>query len=742
MVSQSNFIVAAQNRGVTFFTHDFDRRTGKRLNRPCQPYGIMKINPDQIDFVKNQGFMHPSWKAATIVLCLLCLLAAGIRLYRLGDMDTRGDEVELLIPPIANFGPLENFIRDFQVFKTGRILGLPRMTASALVKGLGLETNRTNIRLAYALIGILTIPALFLLGLRLGDRRLAWILAFLGVINPCLIFYSRQAHIYAFPLLFNTLAAAWAAAVVRSLMARQLPRAIDLVYFAAASILACHSHMSSWPFIGLLWVLVFLILWMRRDTPVAKQAVRGVGIAFGVWILALLPWIFMFISALFTAKGSFIQGGVGAHVFSAMWRLPFVMTWGGGLPWGGLTVGLISAGALLGLYSPRWRGVVGVTLIVGMIIFGMMSVMMQIGGQFFNLRYYLPLWLVFNLLGGIGVLLLAEWSAAGLQRAGWKKVQAGYVAAGFCGVVACFMALPIYWILHLPGNPTPYTLINRWMDTHLPQGTLVIVDRWFEPWNEMRYHAPTNVYATFTVPSEPQDTLLKFNWPQTIKDFYREYPNAAYLDMVRTSPVAGQVWEWPRWHFHRHVAITNEQALALRRAVLAPEDGYYFPHTSRIIVDIFYNTREDVVNQARAAGMKNLVLYGSEWGYVKLWQQLRDFRDWRTLEDQAALDVYNLTSQTNVVNITIRGMAINGSKRVVGPCLWQDKPAGATHDFKHLQLEEWPVGQFVLHPGLNQLVLKDPFWKIGHIPLLVDEVRVVEEEDRGPDDQGDRGPDG
>ena len=72
-------------------------------------------------------------------------------------------------------------------------------------------------------------------------------------------------------------------------------------------------------------------------------------------------------------------------------------------------------------------------------------------------------------------------------------------------------------------------------------------------------------------------------------------------------------------------------------------------------------------------------------------------------------------------------MAINGSKRVVSPCLWQDKPAGATHDFKHLQLEQWPVGQWVLRLGWNQLVLKDPFWKIGHIPLLVDEIRVVEE---------------
>jgi hypothetical protein len=398
------------------------------------------------------------------------------------------------------------------------------------------------------------------------------------------------------------------------------------------------------------------------------------------------------------------------------------MLWGGGMPRSIVTVLLLLAGMLGGLISSRWRMIVAATLIIGIIMFGVMSVMMYKGGQFFNLRYYTPLWVVFNLLGGLGVLVLAEWTAARVKTAGWKTLPAGYIAIGLCGVVAAFMALPIYWLLHLPGNPAPYSMVNRWMDKHLAKGTLVIVDRWLEPWNEMKYHAPTNVVATFTVPAEPVEVFLKHNWRQTVKQFFATYPDAAYLELTKSlceRPEIGY-WDWPRKHFAQHVAFTNEQALALRRAMLVPEEGYYSSDTNRIIVDLYFNTREDAVNQARTAGQQTLVCYGPGWGYIKLWQQFRDFRDWRIIEDKATLDVYNLTPQTNAVTLLIRGMAANGGKRVRFGMLSQA-------DFQNLQLAEWRIEHVPLKPGLNQFVLSDALWTAAKIPLLVDRVEVVEE---------------
>lgn len=651
----------------------------------------------------------------------LCLLAGGVRLYRLGEMDTKGDEVWLMESARAGIGLVQYWNFHWSDFKTGRSMFLPRMAAFALIKAFGLEPDRFNVRLSYALVGILTIPALFLLGLRLGDERLAWILAFLGTINPYLLIYSRMAHIYAFPLLFNVLAAAFAISIIRTLQLAERPRGADLVWFVAASALACHSHMSSWPFIGLLWLPIFWLVIQRRQKILVRSAFRGLALAFAVWVLSILPWALVFISALFTAEESFLQGGIGPVSFGAMWRLPFVMTWGGGMPRAIITVGLLLAGIGLGLLNPRWRKVVGISLGLSLILFVGLALMMEKGGSFFNLRYFNPLWLTFILLSALGLLLLAEWIAALIQRLGLKQLKVGAAAAVLCAGVAAGMAAPIYWIIQLPGNPAPYSLINRWMDANLPPGTLVIVDRWFEPWNEMKYHAPTNVQLTFTIPNEPNEVLVKYNWTKTVQDFCAKYPETAYLELVKKSTVIGQLWEWPRRHFAQRQVFTNQYALELRRTLLASEESYYYADTNRIIVELFYNTRADQVAQARAAGNEILLCYGPGWGYAKPWQQFKDFRDWRVLNDQATLDLYNLTPQTNLVTLFLRGMALNGSKRVRFAQLVQA-------DFQNLQLAELPIPHLPLRPGLNQFVLSDGFWPAAKIPLLLDRVEITKEE--------------
>ncbi|NLE67650.1 MAG: hypothetical protein GX608_09535 [Lentisphaerae bacterium] len=110
-----------------------------------------------------------------------------------------------------------------------------------------------------------------------------------------------------------------------------------------------------------------------------------------------------------------------------------------------------------------------------------------------------------------------------------------------------------------------------------------------------------------------------------------------------------------------------------------------------------------------------LVLYGPEWGYVKLWQQLKDFRDWRIMEKEAALDVYNLTGAPSRASFRMRGMALNGGKRVAAQ-------GGYHHGFRHLQLTEFVLEDIHLEPGLNRIRLSDAAWNLSKIPLLVDQV--------------------
>ncbi len=646
-----------------------------------------------------------------VLLSLLLLMGLGIRFYRLGFTDTRSDEVALLIPPLASYTPAEHIRCDWQTFKETRIMPVPRMTVGAFITTFKLEANRFNVRFVYALLGGLTVGALFLLGRAFGDGRLAWLLAFFGAINPFSIYYSRQAHVYAFPIFFNTLAAAFGVLVLRALAAGRAPRARDLVLFTAAAILACHTHMSSWPLMGLLWLVIAGMAWRAWRRHPEQVLWIGCAVASGVWLLALVPWIYMFISAFFTAQESFLTGGDNPIMtLLAKWRTPFVMTWGGGWPRALVSLGLLLSGIGLGLRSRRWRYIVLIALGLFCILAAVLSLMMGLARQFFNMRYYTPLWLILIFLSTLGVLLLADWLARFLPARARQLPLLALVA-----LVGGLMVAPLSWLLSLPGNPVPYTMANRWMDTHLPPGAPVVVDRWFQPWNEMLHNAPTNVVATFTIPNEPQELLLQYNWTQTVQDFMRKYPEAAYLEVCFKSPYGLEAWEWPRQFFHQQVEFRNEPGLKLRQVLLSPEENFYQGNSNGLICTLHYNTREDVLAMAAADKARRQLFYGPEWGYVKLWQQLGDFRDWRVLREQATLEVYNLTSQTNWVNLTIRGMALNGSKRVIGL-------HGATHDFQHLLLEEWSLGSWALQPGLNRLLLRDPFWNIQERPFLMDEV--------------------
>jgi len=303
------------------------------------------------------------------------------------------------------------------------------------------------------------------------------------------------------------------------------------------------------------------------------------------------------------------------------------------------------------------------------------------------------------------------------------KFQRWIVVTVSIGIIAIALGLNVWpaWLAtQLTGKPIPYWDIVRWCDKNLPPRTLVLVERWLDPWNELRVHNSTNVYFTFPVPSEPPDVFKQVNWPFVARQFMEKFPDAAYLEFSKSG--RQRMGLVTNWSFARSVSFTNEAAVKLGQLRLAHREEFFDPQTNRLIVTVFYNTREDVLAQARQAGKQYLVLYGPEWGYVKLWQQLQDFRDWRILESQASLDIYNLSSSTNTVTLKIRGMALNGMKRVSAA-----GGRGESHfkqDFRHLQLDEWTLKDIILQPRLNKIILSDPLWSVAKIPLLVDQIEV------------------
>jgi hypothetical protein len=634
-------------------------------------------------------------------LAVLLALAGALRFYQLGHADTRSDEVELIEFLQAGVGPVQYFERTWQDFQTGRQMPLPRVTSSAYVRGLGLDVNRANVRAPYAALGTLGVFFLWLLGRHWGGARLGWILGFVGAVSPFAVHWSRVAHVYGFVLPLITMTAAFMVPVLLAAARGEPPQRRHVVGAVAGSVLASYSHLSAWPLTGLLWLSLALVA-LRRGRWTWKAVPLALVIGFAVWAAFMAPWVVRFLGAV-NSKWDML-GRISndpVYTFGAMWRMPFAISWGGGFPGALFTLGLLPAGVYFGLRSPTLRSGTRLLLAINAALLAALALMMKLSGGIYTIRYFTPMWLLPVILTALAIEgLAATWPGRG--RA---------IACACCAALGLGMALPLWWTMNLPGHPTPYSAVNRWMDANLPRGTPVVVDRWFEPSHEMRYHAPSNVFVTFTVPNEPLDSFFRLNWRETVKQFAGRYPDAAYLELIKCYfyvPGVGH-WDWPRQYFGHRVAITNEPALKLRHSLLGMTEDYYADNTNRIVCEIFYNTVDDMLDKARAEGRNLAIFYSDGWRYAKT----QDYRDWRVLEGAANVEAVNLTDQPLTVSVKIRAAAMGGTKSV--------RLAGRyTREFQNGRLEDWNLGPTLLPPGRHNFTLDDQLWSMAHVPLLVD----------------------
>ena len=135
----------------------------------------------------------------------------------------------------------------------------------------------------------------------------------------------------------------------------------------------------------------------------------------------------------------------------------------------------------------------------------------------FTSRYVivlLPIWLV---LLGAGIW---GWGQILSAKAGSRLPSVVTTVLG-AGAFLLYVA-PAIVCTRLSGAPVPYRDVQAWFNSNLPRGTPVLVDRWFEPWNELKVYNSTNVFFTFTIPNEPVDVYLKYNWRKTAETVFRK----------------------------------------------------------------------------------------------------------------------------------------------------------------------------------------------------------------------------
>lgn len=664
-----------------------------------------------------RNLLH-SPRFAVAALVFLVALGAYLRLVRLDEYSLRADTI--------NFWTIchsQLTARDI-IHKWGELgLDHPPFTLVAIkwmIDTFHLPVTHAVLAVIPAAFGILCIPVMFLVGLRIGGRGFGLLLAGLLTLHPLHIQVSREPYHYSLLMLGSCMMLLGTIDAFIAVRDRREPGPCFFVATVLGMLGLTFSTFTGWSLAFIEGVAILgAFAWQWKKQDASPKALLVTTVLLGLLALPTLlsPWGITHFVGKMGGSAKELANRVMAGTEGSVWSLfrDIVMSFG----WGatplrlGFTV-VVLVCAVVVIVKGRDRRTLYILcaslLVADIVVFLVSRSAINAG---FTIRYVivlLPIWVVML---GVGI---GGWGQILPARAGSRQP---FLVMTLLGTAAFLLYVaPSVACTRLRGAPVPYRDVQTWFNSNLPRGTLVLVDRWFEPWNELKVYNSTNVFFTFTIPNEPVDVYLKYNWRKTAERFFEKYPDAAYLELAKSYwevPGVGP-WDWPRQHFKQHVVLRNEAGLKLRDlGFLYRENGGIY--TNRLIVEIFYNTREDIVAQARAAGRPVLALYGSGWGYIKLWQQMQDFRDWRVLESSASMDLYNFTTAPVTVEVVLRAVAISGSKKVRAS-------NGSENTFTMNQLQPWNIGRLTLAPGLNQLGLSDALWSMGKSPLLVDDFTV------------------
>lgn len=221
---------------------------------------------------------HPGWRW-TLGLTILVALATALRFWRLGRWGLEGDEVFTLHDSVR-----------FQLNNPRPLLYL----LNHFVVGSFLPLDEFGLRLLPALFGVLSVPALFLIGRSLFGDRAAFFSALLLVFSPLHVYQSQYARYWS---LVVFLSAIYPYAVFLAVRDRNPKMAILGILIGLLAVLA--HPVSLFLMAGLsVWLLLqvrrehLVRLWSRTAVRWAALGMVGGTLLLGVrYVPMLLGWI-------------------------------------------------------------------------------------------------------------------------------------------------------------------------------------------------------------------------------------------------------------------------------------------------------------------------------------------------------------------------------------------------------------------------------------------------------------------
>jgi mannosyltransferase len=144
----------------------------------------------QLESLSHRLINH--WAMQYIILGIITIIAAALRLYKLGEWSFWWDEL-FTVRDAINY--IDYDIIDRSLFRTLNYLVLSHW-----------EINEWNVRIVSAIIGILSIPILYFPIRRIFNMDIALLSMLLLAISPWHIYWSQSARFYTTLLLLYTLA--------------------------------------------------------------------------------------------------------------------------------------------------------------------------------------------------------------------------------------------------------------------------------------------------------------------------------------------------------------------------------------------------------------------------------------------------------------------------------------------------------------------------------------------------------
>ncbi len=637
---------------------------------------------------------------------LIVALAGGawVRFTDLGRTATRADEINFLKFASGNGSLLE-------IWKHPPWQNQMPLGDSIAIVWARMQPRRTVdeqlVREPFALLGFGTVLLCVVWTWRKIGLGAAWLSAVWLGLAPFLVYHSREAYYYAPAMFFATGAILTTIAMLERLQLKSIPAATDWIHWVLWMLVACLCHMSIWILAAVLGLMLLAggAIFLRGEPRF--RFMKWAMASEMVLLLLMSRWIWQSIAYIVKISNDPVATHIGAP-FS--WMAPRIlpMFFGGTNGVGLLLLLATLASAWWGIRSNRQKMSVGkppamawLTWAVGL---GFGATMANVGLTGSGAGK----WAYFS---GVAPIALV-WAATSWDQF-WRQRGRGYAwGMGLCGVaVAGLLAMPAWKVMQLDGKTTAYRLLRTWLDENLKPGDVAIVDRWFEPWNEMALYAPSNVFVNFTVPDEPYEQYVGLNWRGRTQALFEQNGAQAFIRLTRNHEMRMGLWTWPeKWFTHRAM-VTNSAGVWLRDTGFAPTEDFYF-ETNRLVVEIFYDTREDIADRARAAGRDVVWFYDRGWMLYKPWQQ-GDFSDYRVLQAEGIVEIHNLLPEP----IRVRGevsAAASGAPQMVqiGSASPLTFPAG------QLSVKSFDLD---LAPGINSV----PWQSHGQAgALLVQDIRL------------------